>query len=237
MAAVDPNTGVNTGAISLDLLARARTGDAEARNTMVRDYVPFVLRCASRVAGRYVRRGEDDEVSIALMAFNEAIDRYDERQQPGFLRFAEMVIRRRLIDHYRKERTRAATISLNDSEGVAGRMVNDTQQPVEIIEHRDEIDRLSLLLGQYGLTLASVARSCPRHRDARSRTQAIARMIVADERLRDHLIRNRTLPCELVARMAGTSRRTIERNREYITAVCLILLGEFPLVSGYVCGP
>jgi len=47
--------------------------------------------------------GQDDEASIGLLAFNEAIDKYSEDKGAKFLTFAEIVIKRRLTDYYRKE--------------------------------------------------------------------------------------------------------------------------------------
>jgi len=49
--------------------------------------------------------GEDDEVSVGLMAFNEAMDCFDTTKNISFISFAETVIKRRLIDYFRKEST------------------------------------------------------------------------------------------------------------------------------------
>ncbi len=49
--------------------------------------------------------GIDEELSIALMAFNEAIDGYD-TSKGSFLSFAKLVINRRLIDYLRKKTKR-----------------------------------------------------------------------------------------------------------------------------------
>jgi len=87
------------------LLVRARRGDAVARETLLDRYTPFTLKVASQVTGGYVELGRDDEASIALMAFNESIDSYDPARGASFLGFARAVIRRRLIDLYRRDRS------------------------------------------------------------------------------------------------------------------------------------
>ena len=61
----------------------------------------FVLRCASRHAGFAVTRS-DDEYSVALLAFYEAIKGYDPASGP-FGAYASLVIGRRLADHYRSQ--------------------------------------------------------------------------------------------------------------------------------------
>jgi len=58
------------------------------------------------VVGRYVAYGQDDELSIALMAFVEAIRSYDV-SKGNFLSFSQNVIKRRIIDYYRKEKNTA----------------------------------------------------------------------------------------------------------------------------------
>src|SRR5690606_2812765 len=62
---------------------------------------------------RYIDPSHDDEYSIALAAFNEAIDGYQEGAGKSFLGFAETVIRRRLIDHVRREQRHAQSLPMS----------------------------------------------------------------------------------------------------------------------------
>jgi RNA polymerase sigma factor len=41
---------------------------------LIRRFTPFIMAVVSRATGQFIRMGEDDEASIGLMAFNEAID-------------------------------------------------------------------------------------------------------------------------------------------------------------------
>ena len=61
-----------------DLVAKARAGDDRARERILHEYRPFFLRVASSVCRKYLVLGRDDEASIAMIAFNEAIDAYDD---------------------------------------------------------------------------------------------------------------------------------------------------------------
>ncbi|OWZ84378.1 sigma factor [Natranaerobius trueperi] len=45
----------------------------------------------------------DDELSIALLAFNEAINHYDLTSEKKFKNYSRMLIKSRLIDFFRKE--------------------------------------------------------------------------------------------------------------------------------------
>jgi len=88
-------------------------GDEREISLFIEEYKPFIAFCAKKAADRYVRYGEDDELSIALMAFDEAIKSYSS-SKGSFLAFARSVISRRLIDYYREERRHGNVISLNE---------------------------------------------------------------------------------------------------------------------------
>ena len=72
---------------------RART-DEPFLERFIEAHEAFVLRCASRHAGFAVTRS-DDEYSVALLAFYEAIKGYDPSSGP-FGAYASLVIGRRL---------------------------------------------------------------------------------------------------------------------------------------------
>ena len=76
--------------------------DSNAADALIADYMPFIR---SETA-KYLKRQpepEDDELSIAMFAFYEAIRNYSPIKG-AFFRFAALQIRSRLIDNYRKER-------------------------------------------------------------------------------------------------------------------------------------
>ena len=81
----------------------AQAGNDLMRDTLLKNYTPFILNVASSACNRYLKMGEDDEASIGLLAFNEAIDKYSPDKGAKFLTFAEVVIKRRLTDFFRKE--------------------------------------------------------------------------------------------------------------------------------------
>lgn len=226
-----------------ELLQSARLGDPDAREELLLQYNPFILRVTARATGRYIRPGSDDEYSVALAAFNEAIDGYSS-DRGGFVNFAETVIRRRLIDHFRRESRRPET-PISDFEDTDDE--GNVSNPVMLREamlafsvesesqaRREEITRFGCDLKQYGLTLAELTRVSPKHEDARRSAIAVARMLVTDPGLRAHLVAKRELPLRALAEVAPVSRKTIERQRKYIIAVALILLGDYSHMQGYL---
>ena len=227
------------------LLGRARAGDAAARDELVRAYVPFVLRVASRTAHRYLRLGEDDEAAVGLAGFNEAIDGFDPGRGAPFLAFAATVIRRRVIDYYRQEKRQALPLA-GPAEGDDERdIVSDAEvrsaieqfeRSSDAFERRDEIARYQAALARFGITWRQLVACSPRHEDARRRARRVARAVASRPDLRDALFSRRELPLKALEAATGVARKTLERQRRYIIAVAVILTGDFPYLASYVGG-
>ena len=77
------------------------TNDKKLKNDLIGEYQNFILAAASKVLKRSVTTS-DDEYIIAMMAFGDAIDGYNENKG-NFLGFAKTVIRNRIIDSIRRE--------------------------------------------------------------------------------------------------------------------------------------
>ena len=73
------------------------TNDKKLKNDLIGEYQNFILAAASKTLKRSV-----DEYIIAMMAFGDAIDGYNENKG-NFLGFAKTVIRNRIIDSIRRE--------------------------------------------------------------------------------------------------------------------------------------
>ena len=224
-------------------LAAACGGDAEAREELISDYLPLVLKVASRASGRYVQVGRDEEVSIGLVAFNEAIDRYDPSRGARFLTFAETVIRRRLIDQARavgRPEMPLSALELEDEDGqshvplLSRRAVARAREAEEAEARREEIARYAERLGEFGLTLAELWRVAPRHRDARRDALAAGRLVASDAALRAHLMSHRLLPMKALEARVRVTRKTLERHRKYIVGVALVSRAEFPYLYDYL---
>ncbi|GAB6875909.1 RNA polymerase sigma factor SigI [Thermaerobacter litoralis] len=229
------------------LIVQAKAGDDDARNELIRAYTPFVLKVASRVCGRYLHAGQDEEISIGLLAFNEAIDRFDATRGNNFIAFAETVIKRRLIDHFRKQSAARAVVPFSDleTEDDEGHPVNqvDIQAAldqhalaVEAWERRQEILRFQQELALFGIRFSDLVENCPKHKDARDRAIQVARRLASVPAYREALLKNRTLPLRELAAdpEVQASRKTLERQRKYIVAVALILIGDYVFLQEYV---
>ena len=84
--------------------------NTEKADDLIRKYIPFIRAAAAKhMAG--ICTDQDDEYSIAMMAFYEAIMGY-KKEKGSFLNYADMLIRSRIIDYGRKELRHLGNISL-----------------------------------------------------------------------------------------------------------------------------
>jgi len=84
-------------------LQKIREGDELSREKLITDAKPFIARVVGLLCGRSLSWDRDDELSIGLIAFNEAIERFKEKMGVPFTAFARIVIRSRVTDYLRKE--------------------------------------------------------------------------------------------------------------------------------------
>ena len=82
---------------------RAAREDMGAADAFIRTYMPFIKAETAKFLRRPPVEGHDDELSIAMIAFHEAIQSYSQ-VRGAFFKYAAMLIKSRLIDYHRKEK-------------------------------------------------------------------------------------------------------------------------------------
>ena len=229
-----------------DSVLAAQGGDQEARERLIAQHTPLVLRVGARVCGHYLQAGRDDEVSVGLMAVNEAVDRYRPDCGASFPAFAELVVRRRLIDHLRRQSARKelpfSYFDQADDEGGQwspvefARAQEVDRERRDAVDRRSEVEEFQRLLAPYGITLRDLVRQSPQHQDARQRAVAVARAVAGHPQWGGYLRQHHALPLREMERVAelGVSRKTLERQRKFIIAVAVILMEGLHTLRSYV---
>jgi RNA polymerase sigma factor len=211
-----------------DRVARAKDQKEEA-NRLISEFKPFIAGVVQKKVGRFVEYGVDEELSVGLMAFKEAIDSYD-RQKSRFLSFARMVISMRLIDYYRKsKKDRTASLDEGDRSDIASdqtsmeqyRIADENEKRIlEIIEYRS-------MLKKWGITLEQLADVSPHKEDLREQYKMVARVITKNESVLKALFRTRRLPVNEIENIISIHPKKLERGRIYIIAMVLAIMGGF----------
>ncbi len=216
---------------------KSAQNDAEFEN-LLREYHPFVAACASRIAGKYVD-DHDDEMSIAIIAFSEAVKRF--RPESGkFLNFAGHVIRSRIIDDMRAKGRTIETVSLDeitgeyDSEDGMNGIKDERSESFFSDPVRMEIDILSAELKKYGCSFMDIAKCSPKHEKTKKACIRVARCILDHLELLKQLKQTKLMPVKNIEIITSVPRKTIERHRNYIVCLVEILSGEYVYLAEYV---
>jgi RNA polymerase sigma factor len=224
-------------------VSEIQQGNQTLHNQLIQQYKPFIIKTVSNVCKRFIRE-EDDELSIGLIAFNEAIEKYAPHKGSSFISFAELLIKRRLIDYIRKEaRVRDVVLHTDEDDENAVQTYLDTKlsidefyKQIEQEQRREEIIHYQQVLKEFGIHFHDLVEQSPKHKDARINAIKVAKLLVEDEELLKLLFQKKQLPIKQLQNMAEVSRKTIERNRKYIIAVAVILAGDYVYLKDYIKG-
>jgi len=231
------------------MVASIQQGNEELRNELIQRYRPFILKTASRFCKRYIDPARDDEFSVALLAFDEAINGYSAQSGGRFLTFASQVITRRLIDYARKEERHASLVPYSALEGDKGEGASLLSQveAKEALEayaqdqdretRLEEIKALAEELAGFGISFADLSEQSPKHLDSRNMLLGIGRRLAANPVLFAMLKERRQLPLKELCEAEQVSRKTLERNRKYLIATALIAGGPYRHLKPYIESP
>ena len=207
-----------------DRVKRTR-GNNDLVSALISEFKPFIASIAQKRVGRYLHYGEDEELSVGLMAFKEAIDSF----KPGkgkFLSFVRMVISMRLIDYYRKQ-DREASISIDDEEDAELAWDRKSIQQYEADEESEdlktEIIGYNAALSKWGISLDELANVSPKSQELKKLYQDIASKIAGNKELLNSLIETRRLPIKEIGKEIEIHRKKLERGRIYIIAMVLAI--------------
>ncbi len=226
-----------------DLVAEIQSGDESLLNHVLEDYKPFVKRSVSSVCKRYIRES-DDEFSIGLIAFHDAIMRFDLERGGSLLAFADVIIKRKVIDYIRLNQKHSNVMldyMSNEDEGQTSILdqsmsLEEYEKQLDIQKRQEEIKTFSELLKGYNLTFQDLVEQSPKHKDARINALQVAKLVSENKGFCEYLQHKKKLPLKKLEKEVGLSRKTLERNRKYIIALVLILIGDFNYLKDYLKG-
>lgn len=221
----------------------AAKGNSIKADELIRAYMPFIRSEAAKSTGKIPYGDHDDILSIAMIGFHEAIERYEEHKG-AFLSFAAVIIKSRIIDYIRKEQRHAGLDSMDspavdDDSGITlADTIADKKDAHEEMVIRDaakqEILELTQQLQGFGLSLTDIADNCPKqHRTLESCRRAI-RFAKENPVLIDELVRTGRLPVSSLSAGAGVERKTLERHRKYLMAVLIIYSNGYEVIRGHL---
>ena len=203
-------------------------GDSNLRNEILEEYHPFIKSVLAKVLNEFIGK-EHEYFSIGLLAFNEAIDRYDQNKGK-FLSFAGMVIKSRLIDELRKRNK----LEAREVEGEEELQVIESPNFEQRLQDQLEIETFKNRIEAFGFDLETLIDTAPRHGKTREKAIEIARTLYEDEELRNTFLKTKKLPAKGLQKKAGASRRVLQGSRNFIIAVFYILDSDLEVLKKYI---
>ena len=211
-----------------------------AADDLIRRYIPFIRAESSKFLGRFCT-DNDDEYSIAMIAFHEAILGYS-RERGAFLKYAALTIRSRLTDYARKEQRHQGNLSLDEPGDEDDRtLLEQVADERDVYEEshnleatQQEIAELATVLGQFGVSFADIADHSPKQERTMATCLAAVRYAMENRELLEELLRTKKLPMAELVTGAGCDRKTLERHRKYVLAMLVIQTNGYEIIRGHL---
>ena len=219
----------------------AAKDDVLVADQLIGTYMPFIKAETAKFLKRPPMEGHDDELSIAMIAFHEAIGGYS-RTRGAFLKYAAMLIRSRLSATSRRKQPHSRVISLQppvcEDHTTLGGTLADERDPHEETAARDatraEIEELTRQMQEFGVSLSDVADNCPKQQRTLDACRKALQYARENPELLDTLLQTKRLPIGQLTAGSGVERKTLERHRKYMVALLLIYTNGYEIIRGHL---
>ena len=227
----------------LDERAAAAKDAAEATESLISDFRPFLHSRAVRYTKQNDNQLQEELFSTAMMAFYEAIQSYD-ITKGHFFPFADRVVCERIIDNLRKfRRGEENTVPLGDEddenlftysnavEQVSVRMYENERSRERLT---DEIEQFKAELSTWGITLDALEKYSPKHKARRAECREAVTKIAENRDIMHTIEIKRYFPIKTASEVTGLPPKKLERARIYILALLIIMSGDYDFLSDYI---
>jgi len=217
--------------------------DKDKLNELIKEYESFIIKIASKATGKYITRSTD-EWSVSLSAFSQAVSDYS-FEKGSFLSFAELVIKRRLIDYIRIESRHNVETPVNPHifGSESDEDENDTAIKREVISKvsgsednslKYEIEAANAQFSVYGFSFFDLTECSPKASKTKSACAKAVVYILNTPIIFEQLRSSKMLPIKIIEKNAKVPRKILEHHRKYIIAAVEIMSGNYPYLAEYM---
>lgn len=226
-----------------EVITEIQEGNETLREELIASHKAFIFRYTTFICKKTLAWENDDELSIALIAFNKGIDKFETGRGMNFLPYARILIRNSLIDYFR---TQTDSLSLSLETGNTDSKPSPREEEISIkhyaleMENRDRIFEIQVFkeeLFHFGISLAELPKSSPTHNETRKHLKSTAKMIADNKDIMKKLCKNRKLPTKEIQVLTGLTRRSLDRWRKYLLAIIIVLSNpNLEILAEYIQG-
>lgn len=203
----------------------------------------FIIKTTSNTVGGFITKSSE-QWSIAISAFCEAVRSYSV-EKGSFLSFAELVIKRRLIDYVKSQSRYKNEIPVDpynfecdSNDDFDDRQISYTEvAKLSYTPNNDirlEIEAVSEILASYGISFYDLVSVSPKAEKTRRYCARTIAFLVNNPGLISEMRRKKSLPIKKLKNLSGTPQKILERHRKYIIAGTEIISGDYPCLAEYI---
>ncbi|OPZ90065.1 MAG: RNA polymerase sigma factor SigI [Firmicutes bacterium ADurb.Bin419] len=231
-----------SGETATRIVEKIKNGDKQLKDKFIRDYIPFILKVVSNsFTSKKADLKSSDEYSIGLMAFDEAIEKFDYSKSRSFLKFAEMVIKRRMMDYFRhtssvmhNEIPFSYFSFKNDAELEEKLNISSVDSGSGRFELVCELKDFSKQMEAFGLNINNLPDYMPKHKDSKQMCINIAKKIVENKDILNKLKTKKYIQMKELSKIIDVHPKTVERNRAFIICLCIIYDNDYGNFKAYL---
>lgn len=200
--------------------------EPQATEEFIEKHIPFIISCISKFTGRYVSIENDDEYSIGMMAFVEAIEKYKE-SRGDFYAFSSLVIESRLKNFFEKENKHIKNKSIEDYKERGTDLVDNLEDHDKDDLNREftinEIKKLKEEIDDFGFGFEELVNEAPKHKDTREKAIDISEKSSREKDITDFMFVKKRLPIKNISDRFDVSEKVIRKSKLFIITVIIIL--------------
>ena len=191
-------------------------------NQFIEEHFPFIINSISKVTKRYVSIENDEEFSIGILAFHEAMQKYSEDKGP-FLPFANLVISSRIKNYLLKENKNLSNSSLESLKEEGIEFSEEITNPIEDKDHlKHEIDNLKFHMKEFGFDLEDLVEDCPKHKKTRENAINLSEKVSNEKPLVDFMYEKKRLPIKRISLQFSVTEKIIKGSKKFIITVIIL---------------
>jgi len=202
-------------------------------NELIENHMPFIIKSISDVTGRYVSCENDEELSVGLLGFHEAIERYD-NEKGYFLSFAKLVIASR-IKNYLKGENKHQHSSLEDLLDKGLEIKDEYLEPKEdnsiLVE---EITRLKTEINAFGFSLEDLVDEAPKQQATRKNAISLSEEISKEEEFTSFMYVKKRLPIKRIVLKFSVTEKVVKRSKKFIISVVIIIDKNLSVLKNWI---
>lgn len=226
------NQSHSNAEILLKRIEQCKAGNKNERSQLIQDYLPFIVKTASDHLRHYIEAENSDELTISMIAFDEAITKYDP-EKGSFIQFAKRLIINRLID-YQRIGSKTSTLSYDDPDSSLKHQLASDENIENAVSDQSDLQTYENVLAKFGLSYDDLIESSPKHADTRKRAMTIGKRSSDEPPIVEKLYSSKRLPITLISTTLSVTIKIIKRSKALITSVIIAYVERIDTITEWI---